>query len=92
MDTFFIHQLIPFVAVIGQPGIPALRVAFSVAVLLFLYGGYLIFRKRHKLFDRDPSVENDVAEVRHDRLQMILFIWSALTIVLIGILIQVWIE
>ena len=90
MDTFVIRQLIPFVAVIGQSGIPVLRVAFSVAVLVFLYGGFLIFRKRHKLFDRDPTVENDVAEVRHDRMQMILFIWGALTLVLIGILVQVW--
>jgi hypothetical protein len=81
---------IRFVAAIGQPAIPALRIVSSLAVLLLLYAGYFVFHKRHKLFDRDPSVENDVAEVRHDRMQMILLVWSGLTIVLISILIQVW--
>jgi hypothetical protein len=91
MNPLVSHQVM-FVAAIEQAGIPALRVVFSVAVLLFLFAGFLIFRKRHALFDRDPNVENDVPEVRHDRMQMILFVWSALTIVLISIVIQAWID
>lgn len=90
MEILISHHVIASVAVIEQTGVPALRVASSLAVLLFLYVGFVIFRRRHKLFDRDPSVENDVAEVRHDRMQMILYVWSALTIVLISILIQAW--
>jgi hypothetical protein len=90
MEILISHHLIAFVAVIEQTGVPALRVASSLAVLLFLYVGFFIFRRRHKLFDRDPNVENDVAEVRHDRMQMILYVWSALTIVLISILVQTW--
>jgi hypothetical protein len=90
MEILISHHLIAFVAVIEQTGLPALRVASSLAVLLFLCVGFVIFRRRHKLFDRDPSVENDVAEVRHDRMQMILYVWSALTIVLISILVQAW--
>ena len=77
-------------AVIEQAGVPALRVAFTIAVIVFLVGGILIFRRRHQFFDRDPSVENDVPEVRHDRMQEILMVWSGLTLVLIAILYQVW--
>jgi hypothetical protein len=81
-----------FMAVIEQAGIPALRVAFTIAVIVFLFGGYVIFRKRHQFFDRDPSVPNDVPVVRHNRLEEILFVWGALTVVLISILYQVWTE
>src|SRR5437588_9908598 len=77
-------------AVIEQAGVPALRVAFTIAVIVFLVGGILIFRRRHQFFDRDPSVENDVPEVRRDRMQEILMVWSGLTLVLIAILYQVW--
>jgi hypothetical protein len=78
-----------FMAVIEQAGIPALRVAFTIAVIVFLLGGYVIFRKRHQFFDRVP---NDVPVVRHNRLEEILFVWGALTLVLISILYQVWTE
>ncbi len=90
MKTLISDQIIAFIAVIEQAGIPALRVAFSIAVLVFLYGGVLIFRKRHQFFDRDPNVENDVPVVRHNREEAILFVWSGLTLVLISILYQVW--
>jgi hypothetical protein len=81
-----------FMAVIEQAGIAALRVAFTIAVMVFLFGGYVIFRKRHQFFDRDPSVPNDVPVVRHNRLEEILFVWGGLTLVLISILYQVWAE
>ena len=73
-------------------GLPALRVAFTIAVIVFLFGGYVIFRKRHQLFDRDSNVENDFAVTRHNRLEGILFVWGGLTLVLISILYQVWTE
>ena len=81
-----------FMAVIEQAGIPALRVAFTIAVIVFLFGGYVIFRNRHEFFDRDPNVPNDVPVVRHNRLEEILFVWGGLTLVLISILYQVWTE
>jgi hypothetical protein len=77
-------------AVIEQAGVPALRIAFTIAVIIFLSGGILIFRKRHQFFDRDPNVENDVPVVRHNRMEEVLFVWSGLTLVLIAILYQVW--
>jgi hypothetical protein len=92
MNTLNSDQIIGLIAVIEQAGIPALRVAFTIAVLVFLYGGVLIFRRRHQLFDRDPNVENDVPVVRHNRLEEILFVWGGLTLVLLSILYQVWSE
>jgi hypothetical protein len=77
-------------AVIEQQGVPALRVAFTLAVIMFLFAGVLIWRSRHELFDRDPDVENDVPVVRHNREEAIIFVWSGLMLVLISILYQVW--
>jgi hypothetical protein len=90
MNTLVTYQATAFIAVIEQAGLPALRVAFSIAVLVFLYAGVLIFRRRHQFFDRDPNVENDVPVVRHNRLEQLLFIWGGLTLVLLSILYQVW--
>jgi len=77
-------------AVIEQAGLPALRIAFSIAAIFFLCVGVFIFRRRHQFFDRDPSVGNDVPVVRHIRAEVVLFIWSALTLVLLSIVYQVW--
>jgi hypothetical protein len=77
------------IAVIEQAGVPVLRFGFTLAVIVFLLAGVFIFRRRHQLFDRDPSVENDVPVVRHNREEAILFVWSGLTLVLLSILYQV---
>jgi hypothetical protein len=82
--------IIALIAVIESAGVPALRMAFTIAVIIFLIGGILIFRSRHRFFDRDPNVENDVPVVRHNRMEEILFVWGGLTLVLIAILYQVW--
>jgi hypothetical protein len=77
-------------AAIEQSGIPALRAAFTVAVIIFLFAGVFIWRRRHQFFDRDPNVENDVPVVRQNREEAILFVWGGLTLALISILYQVW--
>jgi hypothetical protein len=77
-------------AVIEQAGVPALRVAFTIAVIIFLFAAIFIWRRRHQFFDRDPNVENDVPVVRHNREEVILSVWSGMTLVLIYILFQVW--
>jgi hypothetical protein len=59
MNTLVTNQMTAFIALIEQAGLPALRVAFSIAALVFLYAGVLIFRRRHQFVDRDPNVEND---------------------------------
>ena len=78
------------IALIEQLGVAALRVAFTVAVIVFLLAGVFIWRRRHQFFDRDSNVENDVPAVRHNREEEILFVWSGLTLVLLSILYQVW--
>jgi hypothetical protein len=83
-------QLSAFIAVIEQAGVPALRIAFTLAVIILLLGGIPIFRRRHQFFDRDPNVENDGPAVRHNRLEEILFVWNGLMLVLMAILYHVW--
>jgi hypothetical protein len=78
------------ISAIEQAGVPALRVAFTIAVIFFLFAGIFIWRRRHQLFDPDPGVENDVPVVRHNREEAILFVWSGLTVVLVGILYELW--
>jgi len=78
------------IAVIEQPGVPVLRVGFTLAVIVFLLAGVFIWRRRHEFFDRDPNVENDVPVVRHNREEEILFVWSGMMLVLLSILYQVW--
>ena len=90
MNTLVTAQVASFIAVIEQQGVPALRVGFTLSVIVFLLAGVFIWRRRHKFFDRDPNVENDVPVVRHNREEQILFVWIGLTLVLLGILYQVW--
>jgi hypothetical protein len=92
MNTLVTNQVAAFVAVIEQQAVPALRVGFTLAVITFLLAGVFIWRRRHQFFDRDPIVENDVPVVRHNREEEILFVWTGLTLVLLGILYQVWSE
>jgi hypothetical protein len=90
MKTIISHQITPIIAAIEQAGVPALRGAFSIAALVFVLAGILIFRKRHQLFDRDPTVVNDEREVRDDRIQLFVLVWGGLTTLIVGILIDVW--
>jgi hypothetical protein len=78
MNTLGTDQVTPLIAAIEQAGVPALRIAFTVAVIVFLFVGIIIFRRRHEFFDGDPNVENDVPVVRHNREEEILFVWSGL--------------
>jgi hypothetical protein len=90
MKTLICHQITPLMAAIEQTGVPALRGAFSIAALVFVLAGILIFRNRHQLFDRDPTVVNDEREVRDDRIQLLILVWGGLTTLVVGILIDVW--
>ena len=80
------------IAVIEQAGVPALRIGFTLAVIVFLFAGAVIWRRRHQFFDRDPNVEDDVPVIRRNREEAILFVWSGLMLVLLSILYQVWSE
>ena len=89
MNTLVTNQVAAFIAVIEQQAVPALRVGFTLAVIIFLLAGVFIWRRRHQFFDRDPIVENDVPVVRHNREEEILLVWSGLTLVLLVILFEV---
>ena len=88
--NMLIGDEIALLAVIEQAGVPALRIAFTIAVIVFLLGGISIFRRRHQFFDRDPDVDNDVPVVRRNREEAIMFVWGGLTLVLLYVLDQVW--
>ena len=90
MNTLVADQVAPLTAVIEQAGVPALRVAFTIAVLALAGVGLFIFQNRHQLFDRDPNVEDDIRVVRHNRVEEVVFVWSGLMLVLLSILYQVW--
>ena len=90
MNILVTHQVVAFLAVIEEAGIPALRIAFTIAVIVFLLGGISIFRRRHQFFDRDPDADNDVPVVRRNREEAIMFVWGGLTLVLLYVLDQVW--
>jgi hypothetical protein len=81
---------LPMMAAIEQAGLPALRVAFTIAVVVFLLAGAFIWRRRHQFFDRDPDVDNDIPVVRHNREEVILFVWGGITLVLLTILLEMW--
>jgi hypothetical protein len=89
MNTLVSDRVTAVIAVIEPQGVPALRVGFTLAVIGFLLAGVFIWRRRHQFFDRDRNVENDVPVVRGNR-DEILFVWIGLTLVLPGILYQVW--
>ncbi|MEY2529299.1 MAG: hypothetical protein QOJ05_1389 [Verrucomicrobiota bacterium] len=80
----------PLLAAIEQAGVPALRIAFTIFAIAFLYVGLFIFRRRHQFFDRDPNVPNDFPGVRQVRMEQILFVWSALMLVLLSVVYHVW--
>ena len=83
-------QTIRLIGEIQSAAIPALRIAFTIAVLVLAGAGLFIYHKRHQFFDPDPNVENDLPVVRRSREEEILFVWTGLTLVLLGILYQVW--
>jgi hypothetical protein len=90
MKILISHQITPIMAAIEQAGLPALRGAFTIAALLFVLAGLLIFRGRHQLFDRDPAVLGDGREIRDDRILLIAMVWCGLTTLVLGVLIDVW--
>lgn len=82
-------QTIRLIGEIQAAAIPALRIAFTIAVLVLAGAGLFIYQKRHQFFDPDPNVENDLPVVRRSREEEILFVWTGLTLVLLGILYEV---
>ena len=70
--------------------VPALRVIVTIVVLALAGAGLFIYHNRHRLFDRDPDVDDDISAVRDVRVEEVMLVWGALTLVVLSILYQVW--
>ena len=79
-----------FLFTIQPAGQPALRIAFTIAMLLALCAGAFIYGRRDQLFGRDPEVVNDTPVVRHNRLEEVIFVLGGLTLAVLSVLYQLW--
>ena len=77
-------------ALINPAALPALRIAATFFFLLYLAGGAYIFHNRRRFFDRDPEVDNDIPEVRHNRVEVVFIPWLAITTIILILLIIFW--
>jgi hypothetical protein len=77
-------------ALINPVALPALRFAATFFLLINLAGGTYIFRNRHRFFDRDWTVDNDIPATRHVRLEVVMIPWLGLTLLLVILLIYFW--
>ena len=85
-------KILNALALIDPAALPALRVAGTIFLMINLLGGGYIFFNRHRFFDRDPEVENDISAVRHLRVEVVLIPWLTVTTVNLILLINFWIR
>ena len=77
-------------AAINPVVLPALRIAATFFLLINFLGGTYIFLNRHRFFDRDPNVDNDIPAVRKLRIEVVMLPWLGLTTLLVILLINLW--
>jgi hypothetical protein len=77
-------------AFINPTVLPALRIAATFFLLINLAGGTYIFRNRHRFFDQDSNVDNDIPAVRKLRMEVVMIPWLVLTTLLVILLINFW--
>ena len=77
-------------ALINPAVLPALRIAATFFFIIYLLGGAYIFRNRHRFFDRDPNVDNDIAAVRKVRIEVVAIPWCVVTTLIPILLICFW--
>jgi drug/metabolite transporter (DMT)-like permease len=78
------------IAAIAQVGVPPLRVALMFALIVFVFGGILLFRRRPQFFNRAPHVAGNGPVVRQNGEGIFIIVGSVLMLLLVGILHQVW--
>jgi hypothetical protein len=78
-------------ALINPVALPALRIAATFFLLINLLGGTYLFLNRHRFFDQDANVDNDIPAVRKLRIEVVMIPWSVLTTLLLILLINLWI-
>ena len=77
-------------ALINPAALPALRIAATFFLLINVVGGTYIFRNRHRFFDQDSNVDNDIPAVRKLRIEVVMIPWLVLTTLLLILLIYLW--
>ena len=77
-------------ALINPAALPALRIAATIFLLINLLGGTYVFRNRHRFFDRDPNVDNDIPAARRVRVEVVMIPWLGLTTLILILLISLW--
>jgi hypothetical protein len=77
-------------ALINPVALPALRFAATFFFIIYLAGGAYIFRNRHRFFDRDPNVANDIPAVRKVRIEVVAIPWFAVATLILILLISFW--
>ena len=87
MTTSSIYNML---ALINPAALPALRIAATFFFIMYLLGGAYIFRNRHRFFDRDPNVDNDIAAVRKVRIEVVAIPWFVVTTLILILLIYFW--
>ena len=78
-------------AAISPVALPSLRIAATFFLIVNIVGGTYIFRNRHRFFDRDPNVDDDVPAMRKLRVEVVMLPWLTLTTLLFILLIYLWI-
>jgi hypothetical protein len=76
--------------VIEAGGKLALRIGFTIPLLLLMGAGVFMYRRRDQLFGRDPEVVNDTPVVRHNRVEEIVFVFGGVTLAVLSVLYQLW--
>jgi hypothetical protein len=59
-------------AAIDPEVLPALRIAGMLFLVINLPAGAYIFRNRHRFFDRDPSVDDDIPAISKLRVEVVM--------------------
>jgi hypothetical protein len=77
-------------AIVNPAVLPALRFAATLFLLINLAGGTHIFSNRHRFFDQDSNVDNDIPAVRNVRVEVVVILWLCLTTLLVILLINLW--
>jgi hypothetical protein len=70
--------------------LPALRIAATFFFIINLLGGVYIFRNRHRFFDQDPNVDEDIPAMRKLRVEVVMVPWFVLTTLILILLIVFW--
>ena len=77
-------------SLINPAALPALRIAATFFLIINLLGGAYIFRNRHRFFDKDPNVDEDIPAARRIKVEEVMMVWGALTILILVTLIILW--